>query len=121
MAGRGVRCMTMGGDSLDEGSNQRFWQIVPHARFDHKLSAGPDNQFRNRLNRLRPVVLDQICSLLNLPEFVAVRESGYDAVDGSSTGTRVPKMWALLRLPQFGGANHAIDPDNRSRHRRVGL
>jgi transposase len=25
-------------------------------------------------------------------------------VDGSSTGTRVPKMWALLRLPRFGGA-----------------
>src|SRR5258708_11974312 len=24
--------------------------------------------------------------------------SGFDAVDGSSTGTRVPWMWALLRL-----------------------
>jgi hypothetical protein len=32
-----------------------------------------------------------------------------DAVDGSSTGTRVPKMWALLRLPRFGGAIHAND------------
>ena len=30
----------MGGDSLDESWNQRFWQIVPHARFDHQLSAG---------------------------------------------------------------------------------
>ena len=29
-----------------------------------------------------------------------VRYSGaIDAVDGSSTGTRVPWMWALLRLP----------------------
>jgi hypothetical protein len=25
--------------------------------------------------------------------------SGFDVVDGSSTGTRVPWMWALLRLP----------------------
>ena len=29
--------------------------------------------------------------------------SGVDAVDGSSTGTRVPWMWVLLRLPRFGG------------------
>ena len=32
-------------------------------------------------------------------KFVAVHESGYDAVDGSSTGTRVPKMWALFKAP----------------------
>jgi hypothetical protein len=38
----------------------------------------------------------------------------FDAVDGSSTGTRVPWMWAPLRLPRFGGANHADDHDNRS-------
>ena len=31
--------------------------------------------------------------------FAAVRESALDAVDGSSTGTRVPKMWALLKAP----------------------
>ena len=30
--------------------------------------------------------------------------SGIDAVDGSSTGTSVPWMWALLRLPLFRGA-----------------
>src|SRR5262249_44166299 len=29
----------------------------------------------------------------------AVRESGCDAVDGSSTGTEVPSKWALLMLP----------------------
>jgi hypothetical protein len=29
--------------------------------------------------------------------------SGFDAVDGSSTGTSVPRMWALLRLPLFLG------------------
>jgi hypothetical protein len=29
--------------------------------------------------------------------FVAPHESGTDAVDGSSTGTRVPKMWALFK------------------------
>ena len=27
---------------------------------------------------------------------VAVHKSAHDAVDGSSTGTRVPRMWALL-------------------------
>jgi len=31
--------------------------------------------------------------------FAAVHESTVDAVDGSSTGTRVPKMWALLKAP----------------------
>src|SRR6516164_10302545 len=44
-----------------------------------------------------------------------------DAVDGSSTGTRVPRMWGRLRLPRFGGAIHAIDFDNRSRYRQVCL
>ena len=36
-------------------------------------------------------------------------------------GTRVPWMWALLRLPRFRGAIHADSHDNRSRHRQVGL
>src|SRR5664279_1806322 len=36
-----------------------------------------------------------------------------DAVDGSSTGTSVPWMWALLRLPRFRGASHADDHDHR--------
>ncbi len=30
--------------------------------------------------------------------FAAPQESAIDAVDGSSTGTYVPKMWVLLRL-----------------------
>ncbi len=50
----------------------------------------------------------------------AVNVSGYDAVDGSSTGSRVPRMWALFRLPRFRAA-HADYHDNRSRHRQVGL
>src|SRR3979490_2927148 len=45
--------------------------------------------------------------------------SAIDAVDGSSTGTRVPWMWALLRLPRFRGASHADDHDNRFGHRQV--
>jgi len=44
----------------------------------------------------------------------------FDAVDGSSTGTSVPWMWALLRLPRFRGASHADDNDNRIRYRQVG-
>src|SRR5215207_9150056 len=34
-----------------------------------------------------------------------VATSAIDAVDGSSTGTSVPWMWALLRLPRFRGAS----------------
>ena len=44
--------------------------------------------------------------------------SAIDAVDGSSTGTRVPSMWGLLRLPRFGGAKHANGYDNRFRYLR---
>src|SRR5258706_12214736 len=47
------------------------------------------------------------------------RTSVVDAVGGSSTGTSVPWMWALLRLQRFRGANHADDNDNRFRHRQV--
>src|SRR5258707_8133607 len=36
-----------------------------------------------------------------------------DAVVGSSTGTRVPRMRALIRPPRFGGGNYASDYDNR--------
>jgi hypothetical protein len=55
------------------------------------------------------------------PLFAAVHESAVDAVDGSSTGTSVPWMWALLRLPRFRGASHADDDDNRFRYRQVGF
>src|ERR1700733_6017933 len=47
--------------------------------------------------------------------------SDIDAVDGSSTGTSVPWMWVLLKLPRFGGAKHASDHDTRSRHCEAGL
>src|SRR5882724_11234693 len=47
--------------------------------------------------------------------------SAPDAVDGSSTGTSVPWMWALLRLPRFRGASHADDHNNRFGYRQVGL
>src|SRR5262245_28755796 len=39
--------------------------------------------------------------------------SAFDAVDGSSTGTRVPWMWGLLELPRFGGAIDANGYDDR--------
>jgi hypothetical protein len=48
--------------------------------------------------------------------------SGIDAVDGSSTGTRVPKMWALLVAPTIRRSSpHANSFDNWSRHRQVGF
>src|SRR5205823_11633662 len=51
----------------------------------------------------------------------ALRSAAIDAVDGSSTGTEVPWMWGLLRLPRFGGAIHANGYDDRSRHRQVSV
>src|SRR5215475_9903753 len=47
--------------------------------------------------------------------------SAFDAVDGSSRGTRVPRCGRHLRLPPFGGAFYAVDFDNRSGYRQVGL
>src|SRR5258705_7888180 len=46
-------------------------------------------------------------------------KAAVDAVDGSSTGTRVPWMWALLRLPRFRGATHANGQDNWFRYRQI--
>jgi len=46
-------------------------------------------------------------------------KSAIDAVDGSSTGTWVPRMWVRLILPRFGGANHANGHNHRSRHCEV--
>jgi NADPH-dependent curcumin reductase len=48
-----------------------------------------------------------------------IKSSASDAVDGSSTSTSVPWMWALLMLPRFRGATHADDHDNRFRYRQV--
>jgi hypothetical protein len=50
---------------------------------------------------------------------IAAVNDAFDDVDGSPTGTRVPKTWALLKLPRFGGVKHASDHDNRSRYREV--
>jgi hypothetical protein len=63
-----------------------------------------------------PVIDANACA-----SFAAVHMSAPDAVDGSSTGTEVPSMWALLMLPRFGGANHADGHDNWPRHRKVGF
>jgi hypothetical protein len=66
------------------------------------------------LNAGRPLATGRIRELVDIL-------SELDAVDGSSTGTRVPQLWEQLRLPRFGGAIHANGYDNRSRHRQVGL
>src|SRR6188472_1888453 len=47
--------------------------------------------------------------------------SAIDAVDGSSTGTRVPWIWEPLKLPRFGGATRANCYDNRFRHRKISI
>jgi hypothetical protein len=48
-----------------------------------------------------PTLADE---MTNVAAIAAVHESGSDAVDASSSGTRVPWMWALLRLPRYKGA-----------------
>ena len=45
------------------------------------------------------------CGCYSQPEDTEMITSVVDAVDGSSTGTSVPWMWALLRLPRFRGAS----------------
>ncbi|WP_376707350.1 helix-turn-helix domain-containing protein [Bradyrhizobium japonicum] len=47
--------------------------------------------------------------------------SGIDAVESSSTGTRVPRSGRRLRLPRFGGAAYAVIFDSRPGYREVGL
>jgi hypothetical protein len=61
------------------------------------------------------------CGCYSQPEDTEMITSVVDAVDGSSTGTSVPRIWALLRLPRFRGASHADDDDNRFRYRQVGF
>jgi hypothetical protein len=70
--------------------------------------------------------------------FVGVHESGSDAVDGSSTGTRVPKMWVLLKAPTIRRSQvmqtvstigldiaksvfqvHGVDNDGKVAHRAI--
>jgi hypothetical protein len=53
--------------------------------------------------------------LVSFCKFVAVRQSLDDAVDRSSTGTRVPKMWALFKAPTIRRI------DLCKRFRRLGL
>src|SRR3954462_1035090 len=47
--------------------------------------------------------------------------SAIDAVDGSSPGTRVPNNGRRLRLPRFGGAAYAVNFNDWSGYREVGL
>ena len=44
---------------------------------------------------------------------VRLAESACDAVDGCSTGTRVPRSGRRSKLSRFGGASHAVNYDNR--------
>jgi hypothetical protein len=37
--------------------------------------------------------------MIEIADFAALHMSPSDAVDGSSTGTRVPKMWAPFKAP----------------------
>src|SRR5262249_12470736 len=55
---------------------------------------------------------------INPPAFADCgHASAHDAVDGSTPGTRVRRMWAPFEAPRFGGAIYAVDFDNRSRYR----
>ncbi len=107
---------------------------------DSAVSGGPYVIFPKSESRSRAVARDRFLGRLGWPVLAqscrsrgcpfpgaertcqtAGLRSHFDAVDGSSTGTSVPWMWALLRLPRFRGASHADDNDNRFRHRQVGF
>ena len=45
--------------------------------------------------------------------FAAVHGSVHDAVDDSSTGTRVPKMWALFKAPRSKARTTTVRPDRQ--------
>jgi hypothetical protein len=64
---------------------------------------------------------DKLTGAIETLCFYCGAESVVDAVDGSSTGTGVPRIWGLLRLPGFGGAKHANDQDDWSGYREVGF
>jgi hypothetical protein len=80
------------------------WLVPTIEKFpkSHKFTIG---------DRIEMIALDVLEALIEahlhqgadawrrLPSYAAAHESGSDAVDGSSTGTRVPKMWALLKAP----------------------
>src|SRR5215510_979807 len=57
-----------------------------------------------------------------VPVLAATHESGFDAVDGSSIGTRVPSMWGAAGAPNDSEEpGHADDHDDWSRYREVGF
>jgi len=84
----------------------------------------PKSSRKHRTNRVTNIILRSPVDRISerppsssfwfcLSDHVAVHESASDAVDGSSTGTRVPKIGAPIRLPRFGGASHTSCHDNR--------
>jgi len=60
---------------------------------------------------------ERIDGLIVLSSPLMFNQRSQIASMASSTGTSVPWMWALLRLPRLRGASHADDNDNRFRHR----
>ena len=89
---------------FDQG--RRLAAGIPRARFvplpsGNHLILEDEPAFPRFLQEIRKFISNKnrILPPSHLPEFVAVHESVPDAVDGSSTGTRVPKMGAPIRLP----------------------
>jgi ribosomal protein S18 len=92
------------GVPFDQG--RRLAAGIPRARFvplpsGNHLILEDEPAFPRFLQEIRKFISNKnrILPPSHLPEFVAVHESVPDAVDGSSTGTRVPKMGAPIRLP----------------------
>jgi hypothetical protein len=86
------------------------YDVVPQMfiRSPNVRTYGPEN--------LQSVMQKDFCNSIGTFETRrrTLKRSADDAVDGSSTGTGVPRMGLLLRPPQYRGANHANNYDNRS-------
>ena len=58
-------------------------------------------------------MLGRADEVIEYQKIVAMHESLIDAVDGSSTGTRVPRMWALLPTEPLAG-HHEVETSSAS-------
>jgi len=100
---------------VSSGIDQTELRQLRRSHSAHQVSARDQYQRRQGPQPTRPQLDATACQR---GYRVAGRlMTAFDAVDGSSTGTRVPRIWGPLKLPWFGGAIYANSHDSWSRMR----